>query len=113
MNNLCPCTRQASGFAYDPRLAGVSQGPPVAACCMAHLKIITQKKGQIMPLTDTENLAVMNAAPLAGEYLDALGKTDLALMSYEEWCDFIAAVFDSCLAERGKLFETQSCGVPV
>jgi len=111
--NLCPCGREARGFAYDPRLAGVSTDPPIAACSLAHLKIIAKKKGKIMPLTDTENQAVMNAAPIAGEYLEKLGKTDLALMSYEEWMDFIAATCDAFLAERGKLFEAQSDGVPV
>lgn len=111
--NLCPCTRQATGFAYDPRLAGVSVDPPVGACSLAHVQIIAARKGKVVPLTDTENLAVMNAAPIAGEHLEKLGKTDLALMSYEEWMDFIAATCDAFLAERGKLFEAQSDGVPV
>jgi hypothetical protein len=79
---------------------------------MPHLNIIAQKKGIIVPLTDTENKAVMAAGALAGEYLDTLGKTDLATMSYEEWCDFIAYTCDAFLAERGKLFKAQSDGVP-
>lgn len=109
---LCPCGREASGFAYDPRLAGVSADPPIASCSYAHLKIISKSKGQIVPLTDTENKAVMATGPIAGEYLDKLGKTDLAQMSYEEWMDFVAHVCDSFLDERAKLFETQSGGVP-
>jgi hypothetical protein len=110
---LCPCGREAIGFAYDPRIAGVSDAPPIAACSFAHVEIIKARKGKVVPLTDTENLAVMNAAPIAGEYLDKLGKTDLAEMSYEEWMDFIAATCDAFLTERGKLFEAQSGGVPV
>lgn len=98
---------------YDPRLAGVGLGPPIAACSFAHVEIIKARKGKVVPLTDTENLAVMNAAPIAGDYLEKLGKTDLAEMSYEEWMDFIAATCDAFLTERGKLFETQSSGVPV
>lgn len=112
MNKLCPCGREASGFAYDPRLAGVSADPPIASCSYAHLKIISKSKGQIVPLTDTENKAVMATGPIAGEYLDKLGKTDLAQMSYEEWCDFLAFTVDTFLAERGKLFEAKSGGVP-
>lgn len=109
---ICPCGREASGFAYDPRLAGVSADPPIASCSYAHLKIISKSKGQIVPLTDTENKAVMATGPIAGEYLDKLGKTDLAQMSYEEWMDFIATTCDAFLAERAKLFEAQSGGVP-
>lgn len=112
MNKLCPCGREASGFAYDPRLAGVGTGPPIASCSYAHAHIIAKRKGQIVPLTDTENKAVMATGPIAGEYLDKLGKTDLALMSYEEWMDFVAHVCDSFLDERAKLFEAQSGGVP-
>lgn len=111
--NICPCGRSASGFAYDPRLAGVSTDPPVRACSIPHLNIIAKAKGKIVPLTDTENKAVMATGDVAGQYLDKLGKTDLATMSYEEWMDFIAATCDAFLTAREKLFEAQSDGVPV
>ncbi|MES2783577.1 MAG: DUF6511 domain-containing protein, partial [Pseudomonadota bacterium] len=66
-----------------------------------------------MPLTDTENKAVMATGDLAGQYLDKLGKTDLATMSYEEWMDFIADTCENFISERSRLFEAQSDGVPV
>lgn len=114
MNKLCPCGREASGFAYDPRLAGVSADPPIASCSYAHLKIISQAKGRVadMALTDTENMAVMNAGPIIGEYLENMRVTDFREMSYEEYMDAIAKIFDACLEERGKLFEAKSGGVP-
>lgn len=40
-----------------------------------------------------EEIKAMEAASLpAGEYLESIGKTDLAALTYEEWMTFIEAV---------------------
>lgn len=49
------------------------------------------KKIMIDP-TDIEQRAMDHAGAQAGEYLDALGKTDLAKMSAEEWATLINVV---------------------
>jgi hypothetical protein len=113
MHNLCICGREATGFAYDPRLAGVGTDPPMGACCLAHLNIISANKGRqpvATQLTDNENQAVMNASPAIGEYLESTGVTDMAQMSYEQWLDFLAFAFAATCDERAKLWAD---GVPV
>ena len=42
------------------------------------------------PLTEREGYAIMDASPKIGEYLESLGKTDMATMTEEEWLDFLA-----------------------
>lgn len=42
--------------------------------------------------TDEETKAFDAASDRAGEYLDALGKTDMAQFTEEEWFDLLAAV---------------------
>lgn len=42
--------------------------------------------------TDEETRAMESASDTAGEYLEHLGKTDMATFSEEEWFDLIGAV---------------------
>lgn len=42
--------------------------------------------------TPNERDAMRAAGRLAGEYLDSIGKTDLATLTGEEWTNFIDAV---------------------
>jgi len=42
--------------------------------------------------TPNELAAILHGADMAGEYLDSLGKTDLTLLSIEEWHTLIEAV---------------------
>ena len=42
--------------------------------------------------TDEETRAFQSASDTAGEYLEHLGKTDMALFTEEEWIDLLAAV---------------------
>lgn len=46
-----------------------------------------------MDLKNYEYQAVMKASPEIGEHLEAIGKTDMATMSEEEWLDFLAEVY--------------------
>ena len=52
--------------------------------------------------TPNEKAALANAAQMGGEYLDSLGKTDLATFTVEEWATFIDCVvtgYCDCLHE--------------
>lgn len=44
-------------------------------------------------ITEIEAAAVMDASAEVGQYLAERGKTDMAAMSYEEWCEFLAHAF--------------------
>ncbi len=42
--------------------------------------------------TPNERAALAHGGAMAGEYLDSLGKTDLALLDIEEWRTFVEVV---------------------
>lgn len=50
-------------------------------------------------ITPYEAQAIERVGPHAGKYLDAIGKTDLASMTVEEWSKFIEHVCKSYMAE--------------
>lgn len=43
-------------------------------------------------LADLQIIGIFNASDLAGEYLDSLGKSDLALLSVDEWQTLLRVV---------------------
>jgi hypothetical protein len=65
-----------------------------------------QGKTMIDP-TPYEQTAMENAGEQAGQYLEALGKTDLATLTAEEWATFINVVctgyIDSIQEQMGRL----------
>lgn len=60
-----------------------------------------------MQLNVDEKRAVTTASPVIGEWLDALGKTDLAQMTEGEWLGFLAHVYASVCAEVRKVWENE------
>ena len=52
--------------------------------------------------SDAELEAMAHAGAMGGEYLDQLGRTDLAVLTLEEWHTFVAAV---CGGYTEKLLE--------
>lgn len=42
--------------------------------------------------TPNEIQALMGTSDMAGEYLESIGKTDLAALSYEEWMTLIEVI---------------------
>lgn len=85
------CPREAKGFGYNPRLAG-KDGRPGKACSMKHLKILKEKNGMMNDATPNETEAVMFGGEMGGEYLDSLGRTNLAALSGDEWKQFLFCV---------------------
>ncbi len=60
-----------------------------------------------MQLNVDEMRAVSTASSAIGEWLDALGKTDLAQMTEGEWLGFLAHVYASVCAEVRKIWENE------
>jgi hypothetical protein len=55
-----------------------------------------------MELTPQEITAILAASPAGGEYLEKLGKTDLAVLTEDEWMGFLESViraFQDSMAE--------------
>jgi hypothetical protein len=65
--------------------------------------------------TDAEVEAREHAGAMGGEYLDQLGKTDLAVLTLEEWRTFVGAVCGGFteklleIAERHREIAQQAC----
>lgn len=62
------------------------------ACSLAHLDHIARRYPEMIDPTKHEIEAMEHAGDMAGEYLDSLGKTDLAKMSQDEWRTLIEVV---------------------
>ena len=60
------------------------------------MAILKEFPGAVVKMVDdlskAEIAAIMATGPKAGDYLDRLGKTDLATMNEAEWLGFIEAV---------------------
>lgn len=83
------CRRRSYGLGYAPR-----RTPMIWACrdplCASLLNKVSE-----MPQAqfDEIEIAAMRAAGnVAGEFLDRLGKTDLASLSRDEWEEFLGLV---------------------
>lgn len=59
---------------------------------MACLKTIAKRSGKMDDPTKREIEAMYDAGASGGQYLDALGKTDMALFSEDEWMTLVDAV---------------------
>lgn len=102
------CQRAARGYGYrnpaNPFAASFS------ACSMRCLSIIHnyQKAGIMFDLHHYEKQALGVASQAAGEYLDEIGKTDLATMTGDEWDSLISLVFVKAAAEIQRLTEVNA-----
>ena len=86
------CHREAKGYAYSPRLAR-KKGKHGNACCMKHLNIIKELDGMMIDdATPNEINAALYGGEQGGEYLDWLGKTNLAALTADEWKQFLFCV---------------------
>lgn len=79
-NGLCHiCRRETKGF-------GFKRGPGVYTwyCSMECQKMVDP--------TENEKTAILEGGRNGGEYLESIGKTDLALLTAEEWSQFCACI---------------------
>ncbi len=86
------CRRQAHGSGYTPRF-----GAPIAWLCDDPTCL---KLGRVVYHMGTKDYTLHEAASLseagsdAGEYLESIGKTDLASLTAEEWNKFLSIILD-------------------
>lgn len=103
------CRRDHRGFQF------ANPGDPFRkldrACSMQCLDIITHywRVGDMLNPTKHEKEALLAASDAAGEYLEGIGKTDLATMTQQEWRDFIAVIFERSTGELARLSDAEAC----
>ena len=85
------CGRDTRGLGFQ--LPGLRNAPMRRACSPLCLDILCVKGGDVLELTHFERQAVEAASDAAGEYLERVGKTDLAIMSRDEWQELLKGVF--------------------
>lgn len=93
---LCDlCRREARGFGWFDAERGVGDPRRDASrrrlCSRACQDLCHRRRGMIDP-TPNEQRALQTAGDLAGEYLDSLGRTDLALLTPAEWATLIEVI---------------------
>lgn len=91
---ICPVCRIRStrGLGWFPPHLPINERRHVSACSRTCLEIVVKYQGNVPELTADEIQAIQEAAVDAGEYLDALGKTNLATMDENEWMEFIECI---------------------
>lgn len=95
----CLCGRMPRGFAWHDFTVGpFDRKPPVQCCSIPCLDIAAKRKGN-MELNIDEKRAVNAASGRIGEYLERIGKTDLASMTEPEWLGFLHHAY-SCTCEE-------------
>jgi hypothetical protein len=81
--------RSARGFGwFDPRTLA---SQPLAACSMRCMNALCRRWGVVDP-DEHETAAIAAASPLAGEYLESIGKTDLAVLTESEWLTLLEVI---------------------
>jgi len=89
------CTRETRGFGWFD--AGYRVGDPRRGasqrwfCSMTCQDICHGRRGMIDP-TKHEIAAMQAASPVAGEYIESIGKTDMAAFTVEEWMTLIEVI---------------------
>lgn len=88
----CPvCHRAARGFGFSPHLARIGPGMDLWLCSRACQDIAVRNRGMVNP-TEHEVAAMQAAGEQAGEYLESIAKTDLAVMSDDEFMTMIEVI---------------------
>lgn len=107
---LCAvCARPAAGIGYHPRL----NDPMIYFCedvqCFDARKVVYGliTSGEIKQITD---MATSLAGNAGGQYLDQIGKTDVAVMEPGEWQEFIGKICATYHAELQRIITDKAGG---
>jgi hypothetical protein len=90
---LCHCRREAGSFYYQRPVA--RDKPPrrkVRCCSMRCLDAAYQNGGIMIDPTEHEIAAIEAASEPAGQYIESLGRSDMATWSRDEWLCFLECV---------------------
>lgn len=94
--------RTARGFGwFDPL---VLPSPILPACSMRCMNALSRSWGVVDPDAH-ESAAIAAASPMAGEYLESLGKTDLALLTEAEWLTLLEVIVTAYQDELARRLE--------
>lgn len=92
------CGRQSRGFTATIPDIGFHQ-----FCSLECLMKFTKHN----PATNDERKAALIGGNDGGQYLDRIGKTDLASLTGEEWEEFCALIFTGTCAELKRLADDE------
>lgn len=104
MSIACFCGRQPRGFALHDFTRDTFDKRDAVFCCSMDCLDIAARRDGIMDLSVDEKRAIETASPAIGEYLEGIGKTDLAQMSEGEWLGFLHHAYTHSCAEVRKLW---------
>lgn len=99
---ICHCRREAKGFYFQRH----KEQPRRWCCSMACLDTAHRLNGMIDP-TQHEIAAIEAASEPAGQYIESLGRTDMATWSRDEWLQFLECVVTGYVDELGKLTQDE------
>ena len=86
------CRRRDEGIGFP----GSGRTPRIVWTCVEHIPLY--RKATTVPRAEYdryEQIALQEAGAVAGEYLDSIGKTDLATLDEAEWIIFLRKVIDT------------------
>lgn len=83
------CARRAVGYGYAPRRHKVMWVCDDPECLVTVRTTYDMKQDDF---TRIESLAAQKGGDEGGAYLDQIDKTDLSLMTPDEWCEFCRRV---------------------
>jgi hypothetical protein len=93
---ICPvCRREARCWGwFDARfpIADPRRDRSRRRLCSRHCQDIYHRRRGMVDPTEHEVAAMRAASPVAGEYVESLGKTDLAAFSKDEWLALIEMI---------------------
>lgn len=89
----CVCARPATGMGFAPK--GARSVSHIAWTCDDRECLEIARDSYSMKQTEfsrLDHLATLDAGGAGGEYLDKIGKSDLASLTEEEWQGFLIAI---------------------
>jgi hypothetical protein len=94
--------RTARGFGwFDPLVLPSTILP---ACSMRCMNALCRSWGMVDP-DEHEIAAIAAASPMAGEYLESIGKTDLATLTEAEWLTLLEVIITAYQDELARRLE--------
>ena len=95
-SGLCAvCQREPRGFGWFDvryRINDARRDTSRRELCSSHCQDLCHRRAGMIDPTPNERAAILHGAEMAGEYLDSLGRSDLALLSVEEWHTLIEVI---------------------
>jgi hypothetical protein len=98
MRAICPCGRGERGFIFQTPRNKRRLGEPAQPEYYCSMKCMDGRENVIDPTTD-ELASIEAGGHKGGEFLDEIGKSDLATLTRQEWLMFCRCVITGYIAE--------------